>query len=225
MHRQKIIETLRAATSVPEERRGAYFKTAVGDYAEHDRFIGISVPELRKIAKEYAALPIEEIDYFIASPFNEERLFALFILVDQYKRGNIQKKEEIYHYYLSHTQHINNWNLVDSSAHLIVGYHLYTRDRKMLLELAQSKNMWERRIAIVATWYFIKQKDLEWTFKIAERLLQDKHDLIHKAVGWMLREAGKKEEAPLIAFLDLHSKNMPRTMFRYSIERLPHYKK
>lgn len=131
-----------------------------------------------------------------------------------------QTQEEHYAFYLRNTEHINNWNLVDASAHLIVGAHLYTRDRNMLLTLAQSADLWQRRIAIVATWYFIRKHDLAWTFKLAQVLHHDTHDLMHKSVGWMLREAGKRDQQQLIAYLDQHAAQMPRTMLRYAIEKL-----
>ncbi len=198
-----------------------FFKTGSGQYAEHDQFIGVSVPKLRIIAKEFYDLPLADITTLITSPFNEERLLALFILVDQYAKASEEKKEEIYQFYLNHLSYVNNWNLVDASAHLIVGAHLWKKDKNLLIRLAQSPNLWERRIAIVATWYFIRHNNLEWTFKIATMLLDDTHDLIHKAVGWMLREAGKRNETELLGFLDAHATKIPRTMLRYAIEKLP----
>ena len=156
----------------------------------------------------------------IQSKINEERLLALIILATKYKAGSLAQKEAIYQFYRTNTHHINNWNLVDSSAHLIIGAHLFERDRDALEELAASQNLWERRISIVATWYFIRKSDLEWTFRIAKLLLNDDHDLIHKAVGWMLREAGKKDEKRLILFLSNQAKQMPKTMLRYAMERL-----
>lgn len=206
----------RLEKSITTQNQTTFFKTGVGEYAEHDRFMGVTVPSLRIIAKEFADLSLEEVQHLIESPFNEERFLALIILVQQYKK----EQENIYQFYLENLRHVNNWNLVDASAHLIIGAHLLKRDRSSLISLAQSNNMWKRRIAIVSTWYFIRHNDLEWTFKLGEMLLRDSHDLIHKAVGWMLREAGKRDEGRLIAFLDYHSTHMPRTMLRYAIEKI-----
>ena len=215
-----IYEELRKL-AVPEHKRKAiFFKTGPGDYAEHDKFLGVSVPELRKIAKNNQNLPLANVLELLQSPFNEERLLALIILVTSYQKGNIETKENIYEFYQLHIKHVNNWNLVDASAHLIIGAHLHQRDKQYLLQLAHSDSLWEKRIAIVATWYFIRQNEYEWTIKIAEILLNDKHDLIHKASGWMLREMGKRNEAILRDFLDKYADNMPRTMFRYAIEKL-----
>lgn len=215
---QKLI---REYAQVPKEKHSYYFKTGPGHYAEHDQFLGVSVPNLRKLAKSYKQLENRDIQQLIESPFNEERLIALFVLIEQYNQGDEETKQMIYQFYLNNLKQVNNWNLVDASAHLIIGNQLYKKDRHLLLSLAQSEVLWEKRIAIVSTWYFIRQNELEWTFKIAKILLKDKHDLIHKAVGWMLREAGKKDEAKLINFLNQYTSYMPRTMLRYSIERLP----
>jgi 3-methyladenine DNA glycosylase AlkD len=198
-----------------------FFKTGPGHYAEHDQFMGVTVPVLRKIAKDFSSITREEIKDLIESPINEERLLALFILVLQYQKAKNHTKDELYQFYLHNLKHVNNWNLVDASAHLIIGAHLVNADKKILHTLAKSEILWERRIAIVSTWYFIRNNDLECTFKIAEMLLSDDHDLIHKAVGWMLREAGKRDEKQLSAFLDHHAEKMPRTMLRYSIEKFP----
>jgi 3-methyladenine DNA glycosylase AlkD len=214
---RKILE---ASIDSTPEKVSIYFKTGPGDYAETDRFMGVKVPTLRKIAKSFAGLNLEDLYLLIQSKINEERLLALIILTEQYKIGTLPQKEEIYQFYRNNMRHINNWNLVDSSAHLIIGAHLFERDRDFLEELALSLNLWERRIAIVATWYFIRKSELDWTFRVAKLLLNDSHDLIHKAVGWMLREAGKKDEARLISFLSEHAHQMPKTMLRYATERL-----
>ena len=198
-----------------------FFKTEKDGYAEHDRFMGITVPNLRKIAKQFKDLPLDDIETLLYSKFNEERLLALIILTMQYEKASEDKKEELYNFYIKHLSQVNNWNLVDASAHLIVGSHLYEKDKDLLTKLAHSKNLWEKRIAMIATLYFIRKSSLDWTFKIAHILLSDAHDLIHKASGWMLREAGKKNEAELIAFLDKYATQMPRTMLRYAIEKLP----
>lgn len=216
-----IKNLLQQSITIPKERHSAFFKTGVGHYAEHDQFIGVKVPVLRVIAKNYKDLPLPEIQILLGSPINEERLLGLFILVGQYQKSKDSLKNELYQFYLNNLKQVNNWNLVDASAHLIMGAHLLKRDRAILFSLAQSEIIWGRRIAIVSTWYFIRHNDLEDTFKLAEILLNDKHDLIHKAVGWMLREAGKKNESILIAFLEQHAGKMPRTMLRYSIEKFP----
>lgn len=214
-HVQSLLQKLaQQSTAKP----AIYFKTGVGDYAEHDKFLGITVPTLRTLAREFKQLPLSDIKQLLASPFNEERLLALLILVDQYKKASPELKETLYQFYIEHITQVNNWNLVDSSAHLIVGAHL-TSDISILHTLAASHNLWERRIAIVATWHFIRKNNLTPTFTLATILLQDAHDLMHKAVGWMLREAGKKDQQQLIAFLDLHAAHMPRTMLRYAIEK------
>jgi 3-methyladenine DNA glycosylase AlkD len=211
---------LYSQVSVPKERAAAFFKTGSGHYAEGDEFIGVTVPDLRKIAKDFLHINLLDVQLLLASKVNEERLLALLILVHQYTKAKGDLKEEVYQFYLSNLQYVNNWNLVDSSAHLIMGAHLKDKDRTILLNLAKSGIIWERRIAMVATWHFIRKQDLEWTFKVAEMLLGDKHDLIHKAVGWMLREAGKRNLSALVTFLDQHAAQMPRTMLRYAIEKL-----
>lgn len=203
------------------ERVAIFFKTNVGEYAEFEQFLGVTVPVLRKIAKQFINLPALELEQLLKSNFNEERLLALIILVSQYKKSEILKKEEIYQFYIQNLKYVNNWNLVDNSAHLILGAHLWDKDRTPLINLAQSNSLWERRISIVATWYFIKQQDFEYTIKIANMLLNDQHDLIHKAVGWMLREAGKKDQEILINFIEQNLLHMPRTMLRYAIEKFP----
>jgi 3-methyladenine DNA glycosylase AlkD len=212
-------EALQKSVSIPQEQAAAFFKTGPGDYAEGDIFMGVPVPALRKIAKVFKDLDTEYLQQLLASPINEERLLALIILTNQYAAGTTCQKEELYGFYIKNLDRVNNWNLVDASAHLIVGAHLHNKDREILLTLAQSPLMWYRRVAIVATWYFIRQNDLHWTFRISRILLGDTHDLIHKAVGWMLREAGKKDTPSLVAFLEQHHKTMPRTMLRYSIEK------
>jgi len=220
MSYQTIQSRLQQAKRVPHEQCRAFYKTGVGEYAEHDQFIGVSVPELRKIAKDFKRLQIDDVQRLLKSSVNEERLLALFVLIDQYHhQAALAEKETLYRFYLQKLKYVNNWNLVDASAHLIIGAHLFSTDKSMLLTLAKSQIMWERRIAMVATLYFIRNNQLEWTFKIAKVLLHDTHDLIHKAVGWMLREAGKRDERQLIAFLNIHARAMPRTMLRYAIEK------
>jgi len=201
--------------------KGIFYKTGAGEYAEHDRFMGISVPTLRKIAKDFSVLTLSEIESLLMSLFNEERFLGLVILVQQYQKGNLENQKERYDFYLNNLKYVNNWNLVDASAHLIVGAYLMDKDRTVLEELAYSNDLWERRVSIVSTWAFIRKKDLEWTFRVGEKLLKDSHDLIHKAVGWMLREAGKQDETGLKDFLGRYGPSMPRTMLRYAIERFP----
>lgn len=205
--------------------KAKFYKTGSGQYAEHDQFIGVSVPVLRKLAQEFKTLSRVDIQLLLESSFNEERLLALLILNNQYKQGDLQKKKSIYEFYMDNLKHINNWNLVDSSAHLIIGAHLLNSKKNILISLSKSDVMWERRIAIVATWIFIRNDQCDWTIKIAKILLNDPHDLIHKAVGWMLREAGKRDIQLLKDFLDQYAGRMPRTMLRYAIEKFPQNKR
>lgn len=206
-------------TKTPENIK-RFFKTSEGAYSEKEEFLGITVPALRQITQKFQNIDLGIVRELLESKYNEERLFALLALVAQYKKANLSDKEQIYKFYLDNILKVNNWNLVDSSAHLIIGAHLFDKDRSLLLELADSDNLWKRRVSIVSTWYFIKKQDLGYTFDIAELLLKDKEDLIHKATGWILREAGKSKIEPLINFLEIHAKEMPRTMLRYSIEKL-----
>lgn len=194
-----------------------FFKTAPGQYGHGDQFLGLTVPEMRRLVREFHELPLADADALLASPWHEERLVALLLLVEQYPRT----PDAIYRLYLARTDRINNWDLVDASAASIVGANLAERSRKPLYRLAKSTSLWERRIAIVATLHFIRRNDFDDTLAIARMLLGDEHDLIHKACGWMLREAGKRDERVLRAFLDEHAAAMPRTMLRYAIERLP----
>jgi 3-methyladenine DNA glycosylase AlkD len=217
----QIKDILKNSISVSPQKAAVFFKTGIGHYAEEDQFIGVPVPILRKIAKKFMFLTLHDIQSFIESKINEERLLALIILTNQYQIQDDRGKESLYNFYMQNLKYINNWNLVDASAHCIIGAHLFDKDKSFLCNLARSEVLWERRIAIVSTWYFIRKNDLEWTFKIAALLLTDKHDLIHKAVGWMLREAGKRDQAQLLKFLDQKSHIMPRTMLRYAIERFP----
>lgn len=204
----------------PEAAR-RFFKVSEGSYGAGDEFLGITAPDLRKIAKTYKDIELEIIAALLQSKYNEERLLALLILVHQYQNGDSDHQQRVYQFYLNKLDRINNWNLVDSSAHHILGHYLWNKDdRSLLSKLAASTTLWERRIAIVATWYFIRKSELELTFKLARLLQNDPHDLIHKAVGWMLREAGKKDEAQLVSFLSDYGKQMPRTMLRYAMERL-----
>jgi 3-methyladenine DNA glycosylase AlkD len=198
-----------------------FFKTGPGEYGEGDIFLGIKVPVLRKLAKEYFDLPLTEVKPILGSKYHEIRLLSLFILVDQFSKGDQKKKKRIYELYLKNTGFINNWDLVDSSAHHIVGPYLIDKSKALLAELAQSDLLWERRIAIMSTFHYIKNDKFSDTLRIAEMLLSDKEDLIHKAVGWMLREIGKRHLPSEETFLKKHYHNMPRTMLRYAIEKFP----
>lgn len=209
-----------------------FFKTGLGQYGEGDIFIGVTVPQSRKIAKKFSQLQLVEVKTLLYSRIHEERLVALLILVWRYSSAldNREEKEEIVKFYLDNIKQVNNWDLVDLSAPNILGVHLMVdnrddRRRKLLYKLAKSENVWERRIAIVATYHFIRNGDFSDTLQIAEMLLQDRHDLIHKAAGWMLREVGKRDSAAEEAFLEKHCNVMPRTMLRYAIERLPESKR
>jgi 3-methyladenine DNA glycosylase AlkD len=198
----------------------SFFKTGPGEYAEHDQFIGVSVPQLRRIAKQFQNSVLSDIQELLRSTINEERLLALFILIYQYEKAYIENKKRLYQFYCDNIMHVNNWNLVDSSAYQIVGNYLYDKDREFLFELAKSDNLWKRRIAIVSTLFFIRKNDFSSTLQIAQILILDSHDLIHKAVGWMLREVGKRNKGILLAFLKEHKRVMAKVMFRYAIERL-----
>jgi|SRR5689334_2530770 len=198
-----------------------FFRTGPGEYGEGDKFYGLSVPEMRAIAKRYRDLRHEDVVELLQSDWHEERLVALLLLVDGYKRGDATRRRKIHRAYLDNTHRINNWDLVDMSAGQLVGDHLDAAEISLLEKLARSKDLWERRIAIVATFHFIKQDQLAPTLRIAELLIEDEHDLIHKAVGWMLREVGKKNRQVLDTFLARHYRDMPRTMLRYAIERHP----
>jgi len=202
-----------------------FFKTGVGQYGEGDIFLGIRVPALRKLAKEYKALPAKEVLPLLRSPYHEVRLFALILFVNAFAQGDETIQKKIYNLYLANTSHINNWDLVDISAPNIVGAFLMERSKKPLYKLAKSKSLWERRIAVLATLYFIKNNKFADTLQIAGILLRDKEDLIHKAVGWMLREVGKRDIECAKSFLQKHCQVMPRTMLRYAIERFTQSKR
>jgi 3-methyladenine DNA glycosylase AlkD len=198
-----------------------FFKSGKGQYAEGDRFLGLTVPKMRRIALQYRDLALKDLARVLASPLHECRSAAIEILVAQFEKAEEAQREQIVAFYLEQTARINNWDLVDASAPYILGEYLLTRSRDVLDRLAESDNLWERRIAIVATFAFIRKRDLRPTFHIAERLLGDRHDLIHKATGWALREAGKIDQAALVRFLRKHYTRLPRTTLRYAIERFP----
>lgn len=198
-----------------------FFKTGPGEYGEGDVFLGITVPAQKKVAGQYANLTLTNLQKLLQSKIHEHRLTALLILVKQYQQAGSDDQKQIVDFYLHNTKHINNWDLVDLSAPNILGNYLLKNDRRLLYQLMKSKNLWERRIAILATFAFIRNNQFTDTLKIAKLLLIDKHDLIHKALGWMLREIGKRDQKILEDFLNQHHQNMPRTMLRYAIERLP----
>ncbi|OGH20744.1 MAG: DNA alkylation repair protein [Candidatus Levybacteria bacterium RIFCSPHIGHO2_02_FULL_37_13] len=199
-----------------------FFKTGKGEYGEGDIFLGLTVPQSRKIAIKYKEISFDEIKKLLQSKIHEERLIALLILVHRFEKGTDADKNKVYNYYLKNTKYINNWDLVDLSADKIVGHYLLDKSKNVLFKLARSKNLWERRISIVATYQFIKDGRYQETLTISKMLLNDTHDLIHKAVGWMLREVGKQSSQEILEdFLKKHYKQMPRTMLRYAIERLP----
>ncbi len=202
-----------------------FFKTGPGEYGEGDRFLGIKVGPLRKIAKKYSVLELKDVKKLLHSQAHEERLVALFILIHQFDRGEEDLRRKIFNLYLKNTKYINNWDLIDLSAPKIIGVYLFNKPRDVLYKLAKSKSLWERRISILSTFYFIREKDFKDTLKVSKILLNDEHDLIHKAVGWMLREVGKRCLETEEKFLKKHYQKMPRTMLRYAIERFPETKR
>jgi 3-methyladenine DNA glycosylase AlkD len=199
----------------------AFFRTAPGEYGAGDRFLGVTVPQLRAIAREYRDLPLKHLVTLLHSRWHEERLLALLILVGQYRRADPGLRQTIHQLYLQNTSSINNWDLVDASAAQIVGAHLETRDRAVLRKLARSPSLWERRMAMIATYHYIREGDFRDALAVAALLRRDEHDLIHKAVGWMLREIGKRDRRAEERFLRKHASRMPRTMLRYAIEKFP----
>ena len=198
-----------------------FFKTGKGEYGEGDQFLGIRVPVIRRLVKEHKEASLPTLVSILKSKWHEERLFAVLSLADRYKRGDESRRKAVYDAYTEHLDYVNNWDLVDGSAHLIIGPHLQSRSRKSLYRLARSRVMWERRIAIMSTYHFIRQREFDDALEIAAILLEDEQDLIHKAVGWMLREIGKRHWPSEQRFLRKHYMKMPRTMLRYAIEHLP----
>lgn len=221
---QELRKDIQSIASPEKAKTNAwFFKTGPGEYGEGDQFVGLTVPQQRMLAKKYATVSFEEITELLSSLIHEERLIALFILVARFQKADKAEKKQIYDFYMSHTEYINNWDLVDSSADKIVGaWSIINNDWSILKTLAQSKSLWERRIAMIGTYQYIKNGVYEPTLIIAEKLLLDNHDLIQKSVGWMLREMGKKcgqevEES----FLQRHYTKMGRTALRYAIEKFP----
>lgn len=196
-----------------------FFKTGPGEYGEGDVFLGVTVPQVRGIARKYSEIGLPEAEKLLKSPVHEERLASLLILVHKFKLADSEGKKAVFSFYLKNAKLVNNWDLVDLTAPNILGAYLLAKDKSVLYRLARSQNLWERRMAVVATYEFIRHGHFKGTFEIAEVLLKDSHDLIHKAVGWMLREVGKRDQAAEEKFLMQHYKTMPRTMLRYAIER------
>jgi len=203
-----------------------FFKTSKGEYGYGDVFLGVRTPQIRLIAKKYIDISTADMKMIIKSKYHEERLLGLIILVNKYSKAKDEKvRNQLYKIYVSSFKYVNNWDLVDVTCPHVIGKHLMNKERSILYSWAKSNDLWTKRIAIVSTHWFIRKNDLDDTFKIAEILLNDEHDLIHKAVGWMLREAGKRDLEKEEIFLKKHYKNMPRTMLRYSIEKFPEPKR
>ena len=202
-----------------------FFKTGKGQYGEGDIFLGLTVPEQRALAKKYVGISFADVKKLLYSKYHEHRLTGLFILVYKYEIADSAEKQRIIKFYIQHKDRGNNWDLIDCVADKLLGKHLIDKDKSLLYQLAKSESLWDRRIAIITTFEFIRSKKFDDTIKISEILLNDKHDLIQKAVGWMLREMGKRDEKPLIKFLDKYYKIMPRTTLRYAIERLDENKR
>lgn len=198
-----------------------FFKTGPGEYGEGDRFLGLTMPQVRHLAAEFAETPVEELAALLESAWHEVRMLSVVLMAARYPRADSKAQLALHRLYLRRTDRINNWDLVDVSAPTVVGLHLLTRSRAVLRRLARSHTLWERRIAIVSTLTFIRHDQFDDTIALAAVLMDDAHDLMHKAVGWMLREVGKRDQSVLCRFLDAHAATMPRTMLRYAIERLP----
>lgn len=205
-----------------------FFKTGKGEYAEGDQFIGVGVPNIRKVAKRFEELTLSKVLTLLSSHIHEERLLALLILVRQYQRGASAIQQQIVKAYLANLEHVNNWDLVDSSAPYILGAELFKKNRRhraVLYRLGGSSRLWDRRVAVIATYHFIKHGEFADTLKLTKRLLKDPEDLMHKAAGWMLREVGKQDQRVLEDFLSINAHRMPRIMLRYAIERFPEAKR
>ncbi len=224
LHQVPVIEEIKRELAglgdpVKAEFFPRFFKTLPGGYAEGDIFIGVAVPNVRSVAKRYRCLPIAHTKHLLHSGIHEHRLCALLILVGQFGKADESGKEKIVEFYLDNLKHVNNWDLVDLSADKILGAYLFDKDRSILYNLCESSHLWSQRVSIISTLHFIRKGQFEDTFRLAEKLLSHKHDLIHKAVGWMLREAGKRDKKAEEKFLKEHCRTMPRTMLRYAIEK------
>lgn len=222
MRQQRILAALQKhADDQRAELCHRFFKTGKGEYGEGDLFLGVTVPDARRVAKKYADASEKEIEALLRNPYHDVRMLALMILVHQYERTvDLPGKKRIVDFYIAHRESVNNWDLVDLSAYKILGDHLLMNDRKVLYRFAKTPHLWTQRIAIVSTYAFIRAGQFGDTLKLAEIFLTHPHDLMHKAVGWMLREVGKRDEALLRRFLDAHVLTMPRTMLRYAMEKL-----
>lgn len=219
---QLINELNKLADSTKAEFYPGFFKTGPGQYGEGDKFLGVVVPKIRSLAKQtYKEVALETIEELLSNQYHEARMLALMILRLHFEKGSEETKSKVVNTYLANTKYINNWDLVDESADTILGRYLFDKDRKALDKLAHSDNLWENRISVKATLYFIKKDEFAPTLKYVEKFIAHKHDLMHKVCGWMLRELGKRNESVLTQFLDKHAAHMPRTMLRYSVERLP----
>jgi 3-methyladenine DNA glycosylase AlkD len=203
------------------EHSQRFFKTGKGQYGEGDLFLGIRVPVLREQARKFKDAPLDDVQRLLKSDYHEERLCALLLLVQKFSKAGTREKKALYDFYLRNTRYINNWDLVDLSAYWIVGAYLADKNKRQLYTLARSKSLWERRIAMISTFHFIKNNQFEDTLALAKSVISDREDLMHKATGWMLREVGKRDAAVLKSFLHAHYLRMPRTMLRYAIEKLP----
>jgi len=219
---REISRTLRGiADPAVAEHSQRFFKTGKGEYGEGDKFLGIRVPVLREQAKRFENTSLKQIERLLKSSYHEERLCALLLLVRKFENGDVKQQKVIYTLYMKSLQYVNNWDLVDSSAHQIAGFYLVKRSRQPMYKLAKSKKFWERRIAIMSTFHWIKNNDFDDALAISRLLLDDREDLIHKAVGWMLREVGNRNLSMEKSFLKKHYKKIPRTMLRYAIEKFP----
>jgi len=223
MSAQEHVKAELKKLSDPEQamKLQGFFKTGEGEYGEGDIFLGLRVPDQRRIAKQFKDIPLKDVQELLQSGIHEHRLTALFILTEQFNRGDEEARKRIVDLYLGNTAHVNNWDLVDCSAHKILGEWLVDKPRDLLYEMAKSESLWERRISMISTFAFIRRGDLSDALALALALIEDGHDLIHKASGWVLREVGKKDQSALEGFLSEHYQHMPRTMLRYALERLP----
>lgn len=222
MYQSEIIIQELASLATEEKRQvlPRFFKTGKGEYGEGDKFLGVVVPSTRIVAKRYKDTSLDELSSLLLSEWHESRLCALLIMVEQWKKADAHERKILFDFYMSHTNRINNWDLVDLSAPTIVGGYLLDKPRGILYQLAESNCLWDNRIAIVSTFAFIKQNDSDDTYRLALKMMNHKHDLMHKAIGWMLRESGKRDDARrLFTFVDKHRHIMPRTMLRYAIEK------
>jgi 3-methyladenine DNA glycosylase AlkD len=220
----KIIKSTLEQAANPNKAvvSASFFKTGAGQYGEGDIFIGIHIPDIRRLCNQFfKQTTLNDVQILLHDPIHEVRMLAVLLLVYSFEKADAGQQQTIYQFYLANTARINNWDLVDTSAGQIVGGYLFDKDRAVLYQLAHSQSLWEQRIAIIATFYFIKRQQFDDTFAIARLLLTHKHDLIHKAVGWMLREVGKKDSSALEDFLNTYYQTMPRTMLRYAIEKFP----